>query len=62
MPQKAASPESDAIVTQLMDDYIKITDWDLSTREANEDYIRRTIRPALGHMQLRRSAGRCPTC
>ena len=34
-------PEIDATVAQLMDRYAEVADWDLSTRKANEVYIRR---------------------
>ena len=33
-------PETDATVAQLMDRYAEVADWDLSTRKANEVYIR----------------------
>ena len=36
-------PETDATVAQLMDRYAEVADWDLSTRKANEVYIRRVI-------------------
>jgi hypothetical protein len=50
-------PETGATVAQLMDRYVEIADWDLSTRKANEFYIRRVIKPALGHLQLRKVRG-----
>jgi integrase len=50
-------PETDATVAQLMDRYAEVADWDLSTRKANECYIRRTIKPALGHLQVRKIRG-----
>src|SRR6202035_521727 len=50
-------PETDAAVAQLMDRYAEIADWDLSTRKANDYYIRRVIKPALGHMQVRKIRG-----
>jgi hypothetical protein len=31
--------------------------WDVSTRETCEGYIRRTIRPALGHLPIRKVRG-----
>ena len=40
-------PETDATVTQLMDRYAEVADWDLSTRKANEVYTRRVIKPAV---------------
>jgi integrase len=50
-------PETDATVAKLMDRYAEIADWDLSTRKANEVYIRRIIKPALGHLQVRKIRG-----
>jgi len=50
-------PETDATVAQLMDQYIEVADWDLSTRKASEFYIRRVIKPALGHLQVRKIRG-----
>ena len=40
-----------------MDRYVEVADWDLSTRKANEVYIRRVIKPALGHLQVRKIRG-----
>jgi len=40
-----------------MNRYAEIADWDLSTRKANEIYIRRVIKPALGHLQVRKIRG-----
>ncbi len=50
-------PETNATVAELIDDYAKVADWDLSTRKANEAYIRRVIKPALGHLQVRKIRG-----
>jgi integrase len=50
-------PETDATVAQLMDRYAEVADWDLSTRKANEVYTRRVIKPALGHLQVRKIRG-----
>jgi integrase len=50
-------PEANATVTELMDRYAEVVDWDLSTRKANEHYIRRVIKPALGHLQVRKIRG-----
>jgi integrase len=50
-------PETDATMAQLMDRYVEVADWDLSTRKANEVYIRRVIKPALGHLQVRKIRG-----
>ena len=40
-----------------MDRYAEVVDWDLSTRKANEYYIQRVIKPALGHLQVRKIRG-----
>src|SRR5271165_2230884 len=50
-------PETNATVAELMDRYVEVADWDLSTRKANEVYIRRVIKPALGHLQVRKLRG-----
>jgi len=44
-------------VAQLLDQYTAIAEWDLSTREGYEGYIRRTINPAVGHLQVRKVRG-----
>jgi hypothetical protein len=49
--------ETDATVAQLMDRYAEVADWDLSTRKAYEVYLRRVIKPALGHLQVRKIRG-----
>jgi integrase len=50
-------PETEVSVAQLMDRYAEIADWDLSTRKANEYYIRRVIKPALGRLKVRNVRG-----
>ncbi len=50
-------PETNATVAELMDQYAAVADWDLSTRKAYEAYIRRVIKPALGHLQIRKIRG-----
>ena len=50
-------PETNATVAELMDHYAEVADWDLSTQKANEAYIRRVIKPALGHLQVRKIRG-----
>jgi DNA-binding transcriptional regulator YhcF (GntR family) len=50
-------PETNATLAELMDRYAEVADWDLSTRKANEYYIRRVIKPALGHLQVRKIRG-----
>jgi hypothetical protein len=50
-------PETNATVAELMDKYTEVADWDLSTRKANSAYIRRVVKPALGHLQVRKIRG-----
>ena len=51
------TPESAATVAKLLDEYAAIAPWDVSTRQTNEGFIRRTIKPALGHLQVRKVRG-----
>ncbi len=51
------TPESDATVARLLDEYAAIAEWDVSTRQTNEGFIRRTIKPALGPMKVRKVRG-----
>ena len=50
-------PELAATVGYLLDQYMAVADLDVSTREGYEGYIRRTIKPALGGMELRKLRG-----
>jgi hypothetical protein len=47
-------PETNVTVAELIDRYAEVADWDLSTPKAHEVYIRRVIKPALGHLQVRK--------
>jgi hypothetical protein len=40
-----------------MDEYAAVAEWDVSTRQTNEGFIRRTIKPALGPMKVRKVRG-----
>jgi len=51
------TPETGATVAQLMDEYAAVAEWDVSTRQTNEGFIRRTIKPALGPMKVRKVRG-----
>ena len=51
------TPESGATVAKLMDEYAAVAEWDVSTRQTNEGFIRRTIKPALGPMKVRKVRG-----
>jgi len=50
-------PETAATVGYLLDQYMAVADLDVSTREGYEGYIRRTIKPALGGIELRKLRG-----
>src|SRR5260370_36057108 len=47
-------PESARTVSQLIDQYAGIAEWDLPTRSSNGNHIRRGIKPALPPMELHR--------
>jgi hypothetical protein len=51
------TPESNATVARLLDEYAAIAEWDVSTRQTDEGFIRRTIKPALGHLEVRKVRG-----
>jgi integrase len=51
------TPGSGATVAKLMDEYAAVAEWDVSTRQTNEGFIRRTIKPALGPMKVRKVPG-----
>jgi integrase len=57
MAQAGRQPDSDITVAQLLDQYVSTAGWDVSTRESNLGYIRRTIKPALGSTQVRKVRG-----
>ncbi len=44
-------------MAKLLDEYAAIALWDVSTRQTNEGFIRRTIKPALGHLEVRKVRG-----
>jgi integrase len=50
-------PETDATVARLLDEYVPVSGWDVSTMETNLGYIRRTIKPALGSKEVRKVRG-----
>jgi integrase len=47
-------PDQAATVAYLLDRWVEVADHELTTRETNEGYIRRTLKPALGEMTLRK--------
>jgi len=50
-------PGSDVTVAEVFDRYMSVAELEPSTRETYEGYIRRTILPALGSMELRKVRG-----
>ena len=40
-----------------MDEYAAVAGWDVSTRQANEGFIRRTTKPALGPVKVQKVRG-----
>ncbi|MGO9779458.1 MAG: hypothetical protein ACLPQY_06740 [Streptosporangiaceae bacterium] len=51
------TPEANAAWAGLLDQYAAITEWDVSARRTNEGFIRRTVKPALAHMEVRKVRG-----
>jgi integrase len=51
------NPDSGVTVAELLDAYVPVAGWDVSTEEANLGYIRRTIKPALGAKEVRKVRG-----
>lgn len=47
-------PDQAAKLAYLLDRWVEVSDHELTTRQTNEGYIRRTRKPALGDMQLRK--------
>ena len=47
LARSGRQPDSDVTVAELLDEYVPIAGWDVSTQETNLGYIRRTIKPAL---------------
>jgi integrase len=48
LASEGRTPESGATMAKLLDEYAAIAPWDVSTRQTNEGFIRRTIKPSLG--------------
>jgi integrase len=47
-------PDRDATLGHALDKYLEVADLEVSTREAHEGYIRRTIKPVLGQVKIRK--------
>jgi integrase len=50
-------PHTNATPAMLLDRWMEVVDHELSTAEASAGYIRRTLKPALGDMSLRKVTG-----
>ena len=46
--------DREATLGQALDKYLEVADLEVSTREAHEGYVRRTIRPVLGEVKIRK--------
>ena len=57
LARSGRQPDSDVTVAELLDQYVLTAGWDVSTKETNLGYIRRTIRPSLGIKEVRRVRG-----
>jgi integrase len=47
-------PDREATLGQALDKYLEVADLEVSTKEAHEGYVRRTIRPVLGDVKIRK--------
>ena len=47
-------PDRDATLGQALDRYLEVADLEVSTKEAHQGYIRRTIGPVLGAVKIRK--------
>jgi hypothetical protein len=57
LARSGRQPDSGVTVAELLDAYVPVAGWDVSTEGTNLGYIRRTIKPALGIKELRRVRG-----
>jgi hypothetical protein len=60
LPEQADAgrrPESRVLVSELLARYLEVAELDSSTRHTYEGYLRRTILPALGSVELRKVRG-----
>lgn len=48
------TPDDSATVALLLHRYLEVADLEVSTREAHEGYIRRTIKPVIGDIRVRK--------
>ena len=47
-------PDQQATLGQALGKYLEVADLEVSTREAHEGYVRRTIGPVLGEVKIRK--------
>jgi hypothetical protein len=47
-------PNREATLGQALGKYLEVADLEVSTREAHEGYVRRTIGPVLGEVKIRK--------
>jgi hypothetical protein len=57
LARSGRNPDSGVTVAELLDAYVPVAGWEVSTEEANLGYIRRTIKPALGTKEVRKVRG-----
>jgi hypothetical protein len=57
LARSGRQPDSDITVVELLDAYVPVAGWDVSTLETNLGYVRRTIKPALGIKEVRKVRG-----
>jgi hypothetical protein len=57
LARSGRQPDSGVTVAELLDAYVPVAGWDVSTEETNLGYIRRTIKPALGIKEVRKARG-----
>ena len=51
------NPEAGVTMAKLLDEYAPMARWDVSTRQTNEGFIRRTLKPTIGHLKIRQVNG-----
>jgi hypothetical protein len=51
------SAEAGVTMARLLDEYVPIARWDVSTRRTNDGFIERIIKPSLGHLKIRQVNG-----
>ena len=57
LARSGRQPDSGVTVAELLDAYVPVAGWDVSTEGTNLGYIRRTMKPALGTREVRKVRG-----